>query len=322
MTLPLAPAGISRRTLLAALATAGLTTAGLPFLTGCGSTTRHTESVTAPSHSSNSATPVRHAYGTDPAQYGELYLPTAPRKPGTVVILHGGFWRSMYGAELGAPLAADLARRGYVVWNLEYRRVGSGGGWPNTLADVAGGIDHLATLKVTGGDVDLAHIDLTSVVAIGHSAGGHLATWAAGRPKLPAAAPGSRPVVALTAVVAQAGVLDLERAAREEVGGTAVPDLLGGSFHQFPRRYAEASPQAQLPIQVPVRCVHSPDDQTVPFDQSVEYVKAAKAVGDDAELLQVPGDHFALIDTGSEAWAAVVELLPKLMQVRAAGEPR
>lgn len=320
MTLPPSPAGISRRTLLTALATAGLTTAGLPFLTGCGSATRHTEPVTTPPHSTDGADPVRHAYGTDPAQYGELYLPTGQRKPGTVVILHGGFWRSMYGAELGAPLAADLVRRGYVVWNLEYRRVGAGGGWPNTLADVAAGIDSLAALKAGN---DLARIDLTSVVAIGHSAGGHLATWAAGRPKLPGSAPGARPVVALTAVVAQAGVLDLERAAREEVGGTAVPDLLGGSFHQFPERYAEASPQAQLPIRVPVRCVHSPDDQNVPFDQSVEYVKAAEAAGDDAQLLKVPGDHFALIDTGSEAWAAVVSLLPDLMQARAAAtKPR
>lgn len=235
-----------------------------------------------------------------------------------MVILHGGFWRSSYGAELGAPLAADLARRGYLVWNLEYRRVGSGGGWPNTLADVAAGIDHLAVLKAGSGQpkIDLTRIDLTRVVAIGHSAGGHLATWAAGRSKLPATAPGASPVVPLTGVVSQAGVLDLERAAREKVGGTAVPDLLGGSIEQVAQRYAEASPQAQLPIQVPVRCVHGPGDETVPFDQSVEYVKAAKAAGDDAELLSVPGGHFAPIDTGSKAWATVVDLLPELMQMR------
>ncbi len=291
---------------------------GLTLITGCGSGRRQTDAVTSLSHSpdsgsdpdsgSGSGSPVRHAYGSDPAQYGELYLPTSGRKPGTVVVLHGGFWRSTYGAELGAPLAADLARRGWVVWNLEYRRVGAGGGWPNTLADVATGIDHLATLKAAG-----TELDLTDVVAIGHSAGGHLATWAAGRAELPAAAPGAKPVVRLTGVVAQAGVLDLERAAREEVGGTAVPDLLGGPITEFAQRYREASPQAQLPITVPVRCVHSPDDQNVPFDQSVDYVKAAKAAGDDAELLQVPGDHFALIDTGSEAWATVLRLLPGLL---------
>jgi acetyl esterase/lipase len=230
--------------------------------------------VTSASRPADSAIPVRHAYGPYPAQYGELYLPTLQRKPGTVVILHGGFWRSSYGAEFGAPLAADLARRGYLVWNLEYRRVGSGGGWPNTLADVAAGIDHLAVLKASRNrpDIDPTSIDLTSVVAIGHSAGGHLATWAAGRSKLPATAPGANPVVPLTGVVSQAGVLDLARAAREKVGGTAVPDLLGGSFEQVAQRYAEASPQAQLPVQVPVRCVHGPEDETVPFDQSVEYV--------------------------------------------------
>src|ERR1700677_1310495 len=118
-------------------------------------------------------------YGAEPEQFGELWLPAAPAT-GTVVVVHGGFWRARYDLSLGRPLAADLAARGYAAWNLEYRRSGGGGGWPTTFEDVAAGIDLLAALPV----------ETSRVVAVGHSAGGHLGVWAAGRAGLPAGAPG------------------------------------------------------------------------------------------------------------------------------------
>ena len=142
--------------------------------------------------------PALYRYGPDPAQHGELWLPAGP-VPGTIVVIHGGFWRARYDLSLGRPLASDLARRGYAVWNLEYRRPGGGGGWPATFEDVAAGIDLVADLPV----------DTSSVVAIGHSAGGQLAAWAAGRGGLPHHAPGTGPRVVVTAVVSQAGVLAL-----------------------------------------------------------------------------------------------------------------
>ena len=104
----------------------------------------------------------RHSYGPDPSQFGDLYLPAGTAKKGLAVVLHGGFWLAEYDLSLGAPLAADLASRGFASFNLEYRRVGDGGGWPTTLQDVADGIDLLASLNV----------DTSHVVAIGHSAGG------------------------------------------------------------------------------------------------------------------------------------------------------
>jgi acetyl esterase/lipase len=255
----------------------------------------------------------RHRYGDDPCQYGDLYRPTGEAKPGTVVVIHGGFWRSRYAADLGAPLAADLARRGWTAWNLEYRRVGNGGGWPATLADVAAGIDLLAELANLTDPADHTGFDLDRVVAIGHSAGGHLATWAAGRPKLPVTAVGGAPRVRLTGVVAQAAVLDLFQAAADGLGGTALPALLGGLPEEAPEHYRLASPRHQLPVGVPVRCVHSRDDDTVPFSQSVDYVRAARAAGDDSTLIEVPGGHFGVIDPGSAAWRAIVELLPELL---------
>lgn len=263
------------------------------------------------------STVTRHRYGSDESQYGELYLPTADRRPGTVIVIHGGFWKARYGADLGVPLAADLAARGWTAWNLEYRRVGNGGGWPNTLADVAAGIDLLADLSggdgAQGSGVRSPELDLDRVVAIGHSAGGHLATWAAARPGLPDGAVGADPRVRLTGVISQAGVLDLIQAAVDDLGDGAVFRLLGGLPDEAPEPYRLASPLHRLPLGVPVRCLHARDDDTVPISQSVDYVRAARNAGDDAALIEVTGGHFGVIDPASTAWQAAVELLPDLL---------
>jgi acetyl esterase/lipase len=180
--------------------------------------------------------------------------------------------------------------------------VGDGGGWPNTLADVAAGIDRLADLDV----------DTERVVAIGHSAGGHLAVWAAGRPGIRDGAVGSTPGVPLTGVISQAGVLDLVSAATNQVGGTAVPDLLGGLPDAVPARYAIADPFQAIPLDVPVLCVHAKGDEDVPYAQSVAYVAAAQAAGATASLLEAPGDHDTLIDPTTPDWELVVDALPAL----------
>jgi acetyl esterase/lipase len=251
----------------------------------------------------------RIAYGPDRAQFGELYRPGSVHHGGTVVIIHGGFWRTQYAAVLGRPVAADLCARGFTCWNVEYRRVGNGGGWPATLADVAAAIDHLAELRV----------DTSAVVTVGHSAGGQLAVWAAGRDRLPRAAPGARPQVRVTAAVSQAGVLDLASAARDGVGGSAVPDLLGGGPAEVPERYEVADPMRRIPLPQPVMCVHSRADEDVPYAQSEAYVAAARAAGAPAILREVPGDHMAVIDVAAPAWDVVREALPDLLGGRLPG---
>src|SRR5207249_4156818 len=143
------------------------------------------------------------------------------------------------------------------------------------------------------------------VVAIGHSAGGHLATWAAGRAGLPADAPGAAPRVRITGVVAQAGVLDLAVAAETGVGRTAVADLLGGMPERAPDRYAIADPIVQVPLEASVVCVHARADDEVPFAQSAAYVAAATAAGGHATLLEAGGDHYTLIDPDSADWTLV-----------------
>ena len=236
-------------------------------------------------------------YGDDPAQWGELHRPEA-RSRGVVVVVHGGFWRARYDASLGTPLARDLAVRGWTAWNLEYRRVGGGGGWPATCDDVAAGIDRLA---------DVPDLDLSGpVVTLGHSAGGHLATWAASRGRSERWRPER---VRVTAVVSQAGVLDLARAHTERLGSGAVQDFLGGPPGP---QHASADPQRGLPLDVPVWCVHGRDDDVVPLHYSEAYVDAARAAGARAELLVVDGDHFTVIDPASVAWEQTVQVLVSL----------
>jgi dipeptidyl aminopeptidase/acylaminoacyl peptidase len=133
---------------------------------------------------------------------------------------------------------------------------------------------------------------------------------------LPADAPGGRPEVAVTAVVSQAGVVDLRTAARTGVGGTAVPDLLGGGPDDVPERYRVADPIAQVPLDAPVLCVHPRADDSVPFAQSRAYVAAATRAGGAAKLHDVPGDHFAVIDVHDPAWTYVRDALPGLLAGR------
>jgi len=256
------------------------------------------------STSESGTSPLRHFYGSDPSQFADLHLPAGHRRPGTVVLFHGGWWGPKYGSDSLDGVAADLAERGWVAWNIEYRRLGLGGGYPATLEDAAAAIDYLATLEEAGTE---------RVVAIGHSAGGHLAVWAAGRSKLAAGAPGAGPAVNLAGVISLAGVVDLGSAAREKIGNGAVIDLMGGSPGERPERYAVADPLSQVPIPAVVRCVHARADDRVPFGESVTYVAAAQAAGQDARLLEVDGGHFSVADISAATWPAVINALEEAM---------
>jgi acetyl esterase/lipase len=248
-------------------------------------------------------TPREVRYGAHPDQFLELSLPAGEDPAPVAVVLHGGFWRAAYGVELARPLAADLAARGWAAVAVEYRRVGSGGGWPATLHDVAAALDALPGVPAAG------RLDLADVTVNGHSAGGHLAAWAAGRGRLPADAPGAGPRVRVTAAVLQAGVLDLQRAAEQRLGRGAVQEFLGGGPAAVPGRYAAADPVRLLPTGARVLCVHGAADTTVPVDQSERYAAAASAAGDRVEVCVVPGDHMAVIDVSGEAWGRTVDWL-------------
>ncbi|MFK4083120.1 alpha/beta hydrolase family protein [Kribbella sp. NPDC020789] len=241
------------------------------------------------------ATTIR--YGDDESQIAELHLPAGTAKVPAIVVIHGGFWLRDYGMALASPLAGDLMRAGLAGYAIEYRRVGNGGGWPATFDDVSAAIDKLA---------EQPRIDLTKVVAVGHSAGGQLAVWAAGRRDTR---------VRLRGAVSQAGVLDLAKAYNEQLGGSAVQEFLGGTPQDQPERYAMASPQARLPLRVPVALVHGNRDAVVPLSQSAGYLEAAKRAGDDVTLTTVPGaGHFDVIDPHHAAWTATRAEIDRLLR--------
>jgi acetyl esterase/lipase len=240
---------------------------------------------------------MRYTYGDDPSQYAEISLPEGSAPAPVVVVIHGGYWSANVDAELGRPLAADLVGRGFGVVNVEYRRVGNGGGWPQSGADVAAAVD---ALRDQGPD----RFDLSRIVAVGHSAGGQLAGWLTSRRAAP---------VVLTGAVLQSGVLDLVRGSETGLRGGAVDAYLGGSPAQKPDAYAAASPIALLPFGVPTVCVHGTDDTVVPIEQSQRFVAAATRAGDTSDLRTFDGDHFEPITVGTPAWDMCVDAVTSLL---------
>ena len=245
---------------------------------------------------------LRLPYGTGEWQFGELWS-SPHRRSGditrVVVLIHGGFWRKIYGLDLMDPLAADLVGRGVAAWNIEYRRVGhDGGGWPGTLTDVAAAVDLLASVGPDEG------LDVDDVAVVGHSAGGHLALWAASRQLLPPGAQGGDPLVTPRLAVGLAPVAALSAAERDRVGNGAVGDFLGGGPDDVPERYAVATPG--LADGVALTVIRGSNDDVVPAAYTIPPGSGAGSVS----VVDIAGDdHFDLIDPTSRSWAAALSAL-------------
>jgi len=248
----------------------------------------------------------RIAYGAAPEQFGELWLPANPtgRPLPVVVLIHGGCWQaSLPGTELMDYLAADLRARGYAVWNLEYRRIGhAGGGYPGTFQDVARGVDHLRAFARE------RNLDLDRTVFVGHSAGGHLATWAAGRRRLPKDSP-LRVGVPLTprAVVSLAGINDLKAFRAKgptRCGGPATIDDLVDAGRTGADLFGDTSPARLAPIGIRQWIYSGELDPIVPPIFGTEF--AAGEPGRARAITLAGAGHFELIDPTSAAWRVIV----------------
>lgn len=257
---------------------------------------------------------VRIAYGESPSHFGELRVPAGPGPHPVVVLIHGGCFRADYArlAELG-PMADALKADGVATWNIEYRRLGEpGAGWPGTYQDVGRGVDHLRRIAAE------RRLDLSRVVIVGHSAGGHLAMWAASRAGLPAsseiAAPGA---LKPRGVVDLAGLPDLrENVAPYEAlcGRPVIREMLGGDPTARRDQGRDAAAGERLPLGVAQVIVLGEHEDFVPRPVAEAYIAKARAAGDDASLVVVPAaGHFEIAAPTPQAWpqvrAAILRLL-------------
>jgi acetyl esterase/lipase len=253
-------------------------------------------------------------FGSGRFQFGDLRLPEGAGPHPVVVVIHGGCWRNTFDLEHISPLSATLTENGIATWTIEYRRIGDpGGGWPGTFEDVAAGIEHLDTLAPQFA------LDTDQVLLLGHSAGGHLALWWAGRYNLSDDSrlrlPGR---ITARGIVSLAGIADLRSYGAGEGGcNRAVAELLGGSPQEVPGRYAQACPVELLPLGVPQRLVHGVQDPIVPIAESERLADRAVGAGDDARVVRIEGaGHFDVIAPFAPAWHAVLAAVRELLDER------
>jgi acetyl esterase/lipase len=252
-------------------------------------------------------------YGPEPSQVAELFLPKSKGPHPVVVLLHGGcFLKAYEGFPQTSALAADLAGRGYAVWNVEYRKLGeAGAGYPGTFQDVATAIDRLRT------EAPKHELDLRRVVAIGHSAGGHLALWAASRGRLPAASPlRAADPLRIGAVISLAGIGDLKAQGKVfalPCGDDTIDRLVDTAHRQNP--FADTSPAELLPTGARVVMVHGVFDAVMPPHTGREYAQKVRKAGDGAEVVIIPGAaHFDLVIPTTPAWKEIVAILRREMK--------
>jgi acetyl esterase/lipase len=252
-------------------------------------------------------------YGPAPSQVAELFLPKTKGPHPVVVLLHGGcFLKAYEGFPQTSALAADLAGRGYAVWNVEYRKLGeAGAGYPGTFQDVASALDWLRA------EAPKHDLDLRRVVAIGHSAGGHLALWAASRGRLPAASPlRAADPLKIGAVISLAGIGDLKGQGKVWAlpCGDDTIDRLVDAAHR-PNPFADTSPAELLPTGVRVVMVHGVFDAVMPPHTGREYAQKVRKAGDAAEVVTIPGAaHFDLVIPTTPAWKEIVAILDREMK--------
>jgi dipeptidyl aminopeptidase/acylaminoacyl peptidase len=220
----------------------------------------------------------RMSYGAHPDQNAELFLPAGDGPFPLVVVLHGGWWQARRTRTklYMRPLSGDLVRHGFAVLNAEYRRVGGAGGWPATFDDARAVVGVARRLP-----------EAARVAVAGHSAGGHLALYAAAEGGVDAA-------------VALAAPSDLE--ARP---GPEVHALMGGTPDAVPERYASGSPIRRVPLGVPTLLVHGTRDDVVPPRRSRDFAATARDAGDDVTLVEPDADHRQVVDPRHPAWKPV-----------------
>jgi acetyl esterase/lipase len=247
----------------------------------------------------------RIAYGPAPSQFVELFKPAGPGPHPVVVLIHGGCWTVQFGGiEQMRNMAGALAKQGIAVWNVEYRRYDEeGGGYPGMYQDVATAVDLLKH------EAKASALDLARIVAVGHSAGGHLAQWAVSRHKLPEWSPSWSPQpLPIKTVISLGGLADLrnEAALIRRTCDRETAQIAGVPSAARPDVFLDTSPAEMLPAGVRTILIHGEHDDISPTVTGENYARRARAAGDIAEVLVLPGgSHYDEVSADSRAWAIV-----------------
>jgi acetyl esterase/lipase len=253
-------------------------------------------------------------YGDDPLQVVDLWQPEGDGLHPAVLMIHGGCWQTgIADRTIMNWIADDLRRRGIAVWNIDYRGVDRhGGGYPGTFLDVAAAADALRE------HAPRFRLDLTRLVAIGHSAGGHLALWLAGRLRLPQGSPlrTGRPIH-LSRVISLGGLPDLEEAARPPGSGCGtevIARIAGAASVSRPDPYADTSVPRLAPLGVEQVLINGDRDRIIPTAYAEGYARPMRAAGDEVRVRVIESTgHVELIAPETAAWAAAVEEIERAL---------
>ncbi len=266
------------------------------------------------------------AYGSHPDQYGELWLPAndSKQKLPVVILMHGGCWRAdLPGPELVAFLADDLRKQGVAVWSITYRRVGTKAEnfspYPDTFLDVAAAAEKLRGMAPTH------HLDLTRVVASGHSAGGHLAMWLAARARLPTDsvlhAKDPLPIFAVVGIAALPDLAYARTASAHACGADTVDLLIDSKTRKDATR--DTSIVSLLPLGVKQILVSGVYDGIVAPAHALRYRERAKEKNEMVTLLTLDdAGHFELIAPWTEPGRLVVAAIVGQTKMVTADERR
>lgn len=246
---------------------------------------------------------------SDPQQnYGVLYLPPGRQAPDTfplVILVHGGGWAATTGAGVLNDYSRMLAERGIAVYNIEYRRTGAGGGYPQTFADVAAAFNHVPVLQKRFAQLTR---DPQRVIGVGHSAGAQLAVFAATAQRPSAALPTPERQFRPGTVISLAGPLDMADTVLR--GNPRARKAMGGPPQELAQRYSAVDPIENINPAISVVLLHGDRDDVVPLTMSLRYAAAVQRAGGVAEMTIVPGgDHVSIVRPGGIGYRMVVDTI-------------
>jgi acetyl esterase/lipase len=262
----------------------------------------------------SSSTPALIAYGSDRMQVGELRLPaTKSDKPfPLVIIIHGGCWVSSYADyHFMDRFAQPITDLGYATWNIEYRALGTGGEWPVIFQDISKAVDYTRNLAKT------YPIDVNKVAIIGHSAGGHLALWAASRTSLKSSSEiYTENPLPIRGVISLAGIANITSGTGcNTLANNVIGVPINSPSSALTARLRETSPLQMLPSRTNTILISGSADGIVPAAIGTEYSNKATELGDHSLHYNLEGlGHFDLIDVNSTNWSLYQQSLQEFFK--------